>query len=70
MFPEEVLTPIAKVVEVVLMLLDVTGMGTEDGFSPFGQAVEICGANHYFRRQLEYCDATMAALMGATDVDG
>jgi hypothetical protein len=70
MFPEQMLTPIAKVVEVVLMLLDGAWTGAGAGVSSFGQAIEICGGSHYFRDQIEFCDATMAAMMGATDVDG
>lgn len=66
MFPEELLTPISKVVEVVLMLLNGE---TTTGRDLFGQAVEICGSNHYHRDQLEFCDGTMAAVMGATDVE-
>jgi hypothetical protein len=63
MFPPALLTPVPKVVEVVLMILD--GEKDIEGHSSLGQAVEICGANHYYREQIPYCDATMQALMGA-----
>lgn len=63
MFPEEMLTPVSKVVKVVLMLVDGDGSGAQGGEALVGQAVEICGANHYVRRQHDYCDPTMAALM-------
>ncbi|KAK3113848.1 hypothetical protein LTR53_008455 [Teratosphaeriaceae sp. CCFEE 6253] len=62
MFPNSMLTPVSKVTEVVLLLLDNESV---NGGPARGQTVEICGANHYFREQIEYCDATMQALMGA-----
>jgi hypothetical protein len=65
MFPEQMLTPIHKVVEVVLMLLDGDAIMTEGDVLPFGHAVEICGVNHYYREQAAFCDENMAAIMGA-----
>jgi hypothetical protein len=67
MFPEQLLTSIDTVVEAVLILMD--GNETETGRDEHlvGQTVEICGTKHYFRKQIEYCDATMAAVMGATE---
>jgi hypothetical protein len=47
MFPEQMLTPMYKVVEVVLMLLDGDTSMTEGNVLPFGHVVEICGENHY-----------------------
>lgn len=62
MFPESLLTSLTTVTEVVLMLME----GKSETSKPLvGQTVEICGTNHYFRDQIEYCDATMAAVMGA-----
>ncbi|KAK5133588.1 hypothetical protein LTR08_007536 [Meristemomyces frigidus] len=68
MFPDDLLTPVSKVVEVVLMLLDGKVTSEGDGGALFGQIVEVCGTNHYFRKQYDYCDGTMQALMTATDV--
>ncbi|KAK5676653.1 hypothetical protein LTS10_010954 [Elasticomyces elasticus] len=62
-FPEEYFTPVEKVVEVVMMLM-------EDSDKPMvGQTVEISGRKHYFRRQYEFCDEAMETVMGSTDVD-
>lgn len=57
------LTPISKVVEVVLLILN--GEKDIEGHPNSGQTVEICGAKHYFREQISFCDGTMQALMGA-----
>ncbi|KAK4555783.1 hypothetical protein LTR86_007003 [Recurvomyces mirabilis] len=64
MFPEQMLTPVEKVVEVVLLLLDGDGDERAGRELRFGQAIEICGSNHYLRNQQEYCDPVMAAIMG------
>ncbi|KAK3674160.1 hypothetical protein LTR78_006007 [Recurvomyces mirabilis] len=64
MFPEQMLTPVDKVVEVVLLLLDGDGDEKAGRELRSGQAVEICGTNHYVRNQQEYCDPVMAAIMG------
>ncbi|KAB5554320.1 hypothetical protein GE09DRAFT_1120543, partial [Coniochaeta sp. 2T2.1] len=58
-FPEEYFTPVEKIVEAVLILLD----GTETG-----KAIECNGQNHYYREQYEYCDDAMRAVMSSTDV--
>ena len=64
MFPEQMLTPVSKVVEVVLLLLDGDGDEKIGHELRFGEAVEICGTNHYVRKQHDYCDPVMAAIMG------
>lgn len=56
MFPPEFLTPVSKVVQVVISIVD-------GEIEKTGQTVEICGFNHYFRKQIEFCDGTMQALM-------
>jgi hypothetical protein len=69
-FPEQYFTPIEKVIEVVLMLLDTSKKQANeaDGEKPMiGQTVEISGRNHYFRTQYDYCDEPMAAVMGSTE---
>ena len=67
MFPEQLLTSIDTVVEAVLMLMDGRNAETTSNKTLVGQTVEICGTKHYFRKQIDYCDATMAAVMGATE---
>jgi hypothetical protein len=48
-------------VEVVLLLLDSDGkQGDEKPL--IGQAVEISGDKHYFRKQADFCDDAMAAV--------
>ena len=67
-FPPEYFTPLGKIVEVVLML--VNGDAKQGGSTDaplYGQAVEVNCDKYYFRTQHEYCDEKMAALMGATD---
>ncbi|KAK4888278.1 hypothetical protein LTR27_012821 [Elasticomyces elasticus] len=59
MFPEHSLTPVGKVVDVVKMLL-----GSE---KYVGQTVEMFGKQHWFRKQIEYCEPGMAAMMGVTE---
>lgn len=68
MFPEQLLTPVSKVVEVVLMLLDGNDTNSSASGPLFGETVEISGVSHYFRKQPDYCDSTMEALMVATDM--
>ena len=68
-FPQEYFTPIEKIVEVVLMLLQddkkqSNGVGNEEPF--VGQTVEINCSNHYFRTQYDWCDEQMATIMGST----
>ncbi|KAK5738926.1 hypothetical protein LTR17_005652 [Elasticomyces elasticus] len=59
MFPEDSLTPVEKVVEVVKMLL------VSEEY--VGQTVEVFGKQHWFRKQTEYCEPGMAAMMGVTE---
>lgn len=64
-FPPDYFTPLEKIVEVVMMLIE--GNGTQ-GEPLWGQAVEVNCDKHYFRKQHEYCDEKMAATMGATEL--
>ncbi|KAF2430452.1 NAD(P)-binding protein [Tothia fuscella] len=75
-FPDDFFTPMEKIVEVVVMLID--GGDMEDSSSPqvslkkgqdWGQCVEVNGKNHYFRAQHSWCDDKMKAVMEATDVE-
>ncbi|KAK5681909.1 hypothetical protein LTS10_006443 [Elasticomyces elasticus] len=59
MFPEDSLTPVENVVEVVKMLL------VSEKY--VGQTVEVFGKQHWFRKQMEYCEPGMAAMMGVTE---
>ena len=61
-FGETAWTPVAKVVEVVEMLLD-------EEKELWGRTVEISGTNHYFREQAEFCDEDMRKVIEATDID-
>lgn len=69
-FPPEYFTPIEKIVEVVLIMID----GRDDSEKGKnlgemrGRAIEISGKNHYYREAPEYSDEGMRAVMGATDV--
>jgi len=54
-FPEDMLTPVASVVERVKALLE----GHE-----VGQTVECFREKYWAREQIEYCAPEMAALMG------
>src|SRR4051812_31473688 len=72
-FPDEFFTPVEKIVEMVLMLVDGDDMvdGNGVGISAdwaWGRAVEVNGRNHYFREMPEYCDDQMRQVMEATDV--
>lgn len=58
-FPESMLTPVEKVVEMVRVLLE--------GEQHVGQTVEVFRDKHWFRKQYEYCEPGMAALMGVTE---
>ncbi|KAK3621091.1 hypothetical protein LTR56_023017 [Elasticomyces elasticus] len=59
MFPEDSLTSVERVVEVVKMLL------VSEKY--VGQTVEVFGNQHWFRKQIEYCEPGMAAMMGVTE---
>jgi len=72
-FPDSYFTPVEKIVEVVLMLIDGGEMKDSKGVVvPKGRdwmrAVEVNGANHYFREQIDYCDHAMEAVMKGTDI--
>jgi NAD(P)-dependent dehydrogenase (short-subunit alcohol dehydrogenase family) len=72
-FPDSYFTPVSKIVEVVLMLVDGGEMVDSksvkvEAGKDWGRAVEVNGTNHYFREQVDYCDEAMAAVMRATDV--
>lgn len=83
-FPDEFFTPVKKIVESVLVLLDgvdrVTGNridevegGKENASAGkdgvlWGEAVEISGENHYYRDTPRVCDDAMRAVMRATDI--
>jgi len=84
-FPEEYFTPVEKIGEVVMMLVD----GKDDGTGKVGQevqgeggveallgkgrlsgrAVEISGRQHYYREMVGYCDEPMRAVMGSTNIE-
>ena len=66
-FPQDYFTPVEKIVEVVVMLINGDGKQGSGEKPLWGQAVEVNGDQHYFREQHEYCDEKMAAVMGATE---
>lgn len=73
-FPDEYFTPIEKVVETVLMLVDGGNWVDTKGVKVpkeknFGRAVEISQTNHYFREQVPFSDDVLRIVMGATDVN-
>lgn len=73
-FPDSYFTPIEKIVEVVVMLVDGGAMKDSKAVSlkdgeDWGQCVEVNGKNHYFRSQPPWCDKEMEAVMKATDVE-
>lgn len=54
-----------------MMLIDgngkqANGLGASEPL--WGQAVEVNCDKHYFRKQHEYCDEKMEAVMGATEL--
>jgi len=72
-FPEEYFTPIEKLVETVLMLIDGGAMEDSKGNKvaagkDWMLAVEVNGNNHYFRDMPEYSDKMMEDVMKRTDV--
>jgi NAD(P)-dependent dehydrogenase (short-subunit alcohol dehydrogenase family) len=84
-FPEEYFTPVEKIGEVVMMLVDgkddgtgkvgneVRGEGGVEGLLAKGglngRAVEVSGRHHYFREMAEYADEPMRAVMGSTNIE-
>lgn len=70
-FPPDYFTPLDKIVDVVMMLIDGDGKeanGASAAEPLWGQAVEVNCDKHYFRKQHEYCDDRMEAVMGATEL--
>jgi NAD(P)-dependent dehydrogenase (short-subunit alcohol dehydrogenase family) len=73
-FPDSYFTPVEKIVEVVLMLIDggkmqdSTGKVVKEG-EDWQKAVEVNGTRHYFRDQPPFCDKEMEEVMKATDVE-
>jgi NAD(P)-dependent dehydrogenase (short-subunit alcohol dehydrogenase family) len=72
-FPDSYFTPVSKIVEVVLTLVDGGNLTDSKGKvvqkgQDWGLAAEINGVNHYFRDQPEWCDKAMEEVMKATDV--
>ena len=76
-FPEEFFTPVEKIAETVVMLVD----GKDDSTGRridreipekkgvlWGESVEISGTNHYYREAPLVCDDAMEAVMRATDI--
>lgn len=82
-FPEEYFTPVDKIGEVVLMLIEgkddgngEAGREVEEGSTEkllakgmYGRAVEISGRKHYYREMVGYADEAMKAVMGATNIE-
>jgi hypothetical protein len=70
MFPEQYFTPVEKIVEAVLIFVDGTDPKHKDEQGIIkGQAIECSGSNMYNRKQYEYCDEGMRAVMQATNVE-
>jgi NAD(P)-dependent dehydrogenase (short-subunit alcohol dehydrogenase family) len=72
-FPNEYFTPLSKIAEVVLMLIDggnwVDSKGNKiSKGQDFGRAVEISQTNHYFRDQVPFSDDVLKTVMDATNV--
>lgn len=69
-FPDPNFTPVEKIAEVVLMLLDGKDeqKGQDQGVLR-GKAIEVSGTNHYYRDSVEFCDESMRAVMGSTDIE-
>jgi NAD(P)-dependent dehydrogenase (short-subunit alcohol dehydrogenase family) len=76
-FPEEFFTPIEKIAETVIMLVDgkdgspgrrIDGEKSEKKGILWGESVEISGTNHYYREAPVACDDAMQAVMKATDI--
>jgi NAD(P)-dependent dehydrogenase (short-subunit alcohol dehydrogenase family) len=69
-FPEEYFTPVEKIAETVMMLVEgKDDSGIEGAGVLKGKAVEISGRNHYYREAVEYCDEAMKAVMGSTNIE-
>jgi NAD(P)-dependent dehydrogenase (short-subunit alcohol dehydrogenase family) len=69
-FPEEYFTPVEKIAETVMMLVEGKDDSGKKGMGVLqGKAVEISGRNHYYREAVEYCDEAMKAVMGSTNIE-
>lgn len=73
-FPESFFTPVSKIASTVVMLeaggdLSDSGGRKVAAGKDYGLAVEVCGANHYFRDQPAYCDDAMRQVMEATTLE-
>ncbi|KAK2761341.1 hypothetical protein FQN54_001863 [Arachnomyces sp. PD_36] len=73
-FPQDLFTPVEKISQVTLNLVDGVDMTDANGNQVagdmvYGKAVEINRENYYFRDQVEYCDDAMRKIMEATKVD-
>lgn len=69
MFPPEFFTPMEKIVDAVLLLLNNDGSdeaaknaGIQTPF--FGQTLEINCQQHHFRKQIDYCDGIIGPVVG------
>lgn len=73
-FPDKFFTPVEKIAEVVVMLVEGGDMVDARGVrvsadKAWGRAVEVSGWSHYFREMPKYCDDQMRQAMEAADVD-
>jgi NAD(P)-dependent dehydrogenase (short-subunit alcohol dehydrogenase family) len=72
-FPPEYFTPVSKIVETVVMLVDGGELTDSKGVvvkkeENWGRAVEINTTKHYFREQPEWCDDIMKTMMSHTEI--
>jgi NAD(P)-dependent dehydrogenase (short-subunit alcohol dehydrogenase family) len=67
-FPDAHFTPVEKVAETVVMLVDGKDEQVEVKGTIWGKAVEVSGLKHYYRDAPEFCDDAMKVVMGATDI--
>ena len=79
-FPEEYFTPVDKIVQGVLILVDgkdettvektrIDSIQSEKKGILWGEAMEFSGWNHYYRIAPAFCDEGMKAVMKATDIE-
>ncbi|KAF2764545.1 NAD(P)-binding protein [Teratosphaeria nubilosa] len=73
-FPRDLFTPVSKIVDVVLQLIDGTDLLDANGVQvpaekAYGQAVEINLDKHYIRTVPDFCDDAMKGIMEATSVE-